>query len=170
MIQELQKIADLLVYMLNNEQCVTYRIDNAGLLTYYLETAGEKPRMRLKRPDRPETFVINNAFGLQFGFVAFDAQISNSSRNEYGGMTLINRIDYRYDMIVFINDASISFDPVEILPIFGQVSFAELTGMEINPVQVVSRHGHILPSDLKSYPPNIRAFAFTFTLKDFYEQ
>lgn len=151
----------------NAAQCV-HNIDNAGELTYYLDMSNQdKAAPRLKRADREEVFTYDNSYGIQMGCVRNNMSTINSSVSEFGGFYRTNAMAEQWELVVFVTDPNIIFDVNQLIYAFQQVPDCILQSVDTNPVSVTLRHALVYAKDLESYPPDLRAFAFSYQINSF---
>lgn len=162
----IQKLIDSVLWLMYEDTCIDdSKIDNIGLLSYYLDKSdGDKPKVRLTRQSDKRKFTLDNSFDLQIGAVMKGTRLGE--RESFGASNFLNNIALNYDLIVFICNPEIEFDVLRIATAFNKVSDCELLDIEVNPVIVMTRNGYVYPADIKAYPPDLRAFAFSFQISN----
>lgn len=154
------------------ECCMDDKIDNAGELTYYIDTRNEPVKMRLRRKgvdgelfDRDQIFVLESDYPIQFGFINTSAEIP--SKSSFGAFTSADNLSFKYDLILFLHDEEFDVNLARLTRIFSEVADCNLFEVETNPVQVFLRHAHLSAKDLIGYPPGVRAYAFSYYISIF---
>lgn len=165
---EAARVIEEIIHLLSNDSCL-HDYENAGELTYYLDMSQtqDKPKIRLMKSSDSgygQTFTLDNAYNFQFGYVMTRASPEGGTAQEFGGLYQNTNVGTAWDLLIFINDTTTVFDPVNhVIPAFNKVG-VELLDMEVNPVQVIMRNGMMSQKDLLAYPPFLRAFAYTFKI------
>lgn len=165
----IDELIEQFTLILNEDQCINPdRIENAGTLGHFLDMAAiDNPRVKLHYRDSEKLFTLDNFYDMQIGAVCLDIDNALSASANFGLVNTAKNLSYRWDLICYVHNPKIMF-PIERLAMaFSRVDGCSLARIEVNPVQVVLRHGLVYPKELTSYPPNLRAFAFTFAHQTF---
>lgn len=173
-----QKINALAAEIINalsdgcNTCCLDDKVNNAGVLTQYIEVLTDKQggRVRLRQENSydgngAQKFTLDNTFPIQMGFVNTGAEAMDTKG--YGTFSTVNSMGFKFDAILFVHDPSFPVDITKIVNAFGRVKDVRLYSFETNPAYVVLRNAYIPASELRSYDPTLRAWAFTFYVTNF---
>ena len=162
-------VAELIEHFIDlineDSQCVG-NIEYAGEMLQYLDRSLDKPRVRLSKQDG-ETFTLNNSYDIQIGSIPQTMEVIDGARSEYGGVYQNVGLSYRYDLILFVSNPRIKIELERLVNAFSSINNCYLLNAELNPVQVVLRYGLVSPEDIGSYPPDLRAFAFSYNIQTF---
>lgn len=167
---EPQRVIEEIIHILSNVDCL-HNYENAGELTYYLDMGQgqDKPKIRLMKVvdqnnQYAEPFTLDNEYKFQFGYVMTQTSPEGGTTQEYGGLYQNTNVGSLWDLLVIIHDPNVPFDVVNnAVPAFNKVGL-ELINIESNPVNVVLRNGMMSTKDFRSYPPMLRAYAYTFKI------